>query len=87
MTEAKRYSYSNTNRGLEAHLPFVRTQLINLDRKIKASALLDTGSSVNVLPYDAGLQFPVILGQVNFFQQFRVLFDGKSRFFELTLNE
>ena len=134
MTEAKRFSYSKAIPGVAGSLPFVRMALVNRDQMIRVSALVDSGSTVNVLPHDVGLQLglvweeqdfpldvvgvlrgsrtygvlltggieafppvrlafawtrktseeiPVILGQVNFFQEFRVSFDGKTQTFEL----
>ena len=137
MTEPQRFAYSRKDAGVRGGLPFIRMELLHRDRTIQVSALVDSGSTVNVLPYDVGLQLglvweeqdfpldvvgvlgaspafgvllagdieafppvrlafawtrktseevPVILGQVNFFQEFRVSFDGRTQTFELALN-
>ncbi|MGB3238462.1 MAG: hypothetical protein WBB29_09215 [Geitlerinemataceae cyanobacterium] len=36
-------------------MPYLPLKLTNGDRSIEVTALLDTGASVNVLPYDFGL--------------------------------
>ena len=43
-----RYSFNTA-------LPFLPIELINKNKAIKAEALLDSGSTVNVLPYSLGL--------------------------------
>ena len=137
MTEPQRFSYSTAETGGKRGLPFVRLTLLHRDRRTQVSALVDSGASVNVLPYDVGVQLglawdeqdfpldvvgvlrgspaygvllsgevgafplvrlafawtrktsaetPVILGQVNFFQEFKVSFDGKAQTFEIALN-
>ena len=57
MTEAKQYQYSHEadiagDHGYQAHLPI---QLFYKNRELACSALLDTGSTVNVLPYEVGV--------------------------------
>lgn len=42
--------------GAASLLPYLPLTLINDDRRVDASGLLDTGSTVNVMPYDLGLQ-------------------------------
>lgn len=112
---------------LQQGLPFVPITLAHSGRSISVNALIDSGSTINLLPSDIGLQLglswdsqnfpltfvgnlrgvpahgivlrgqlgafppvklafawvemhsskmPVILGQINFFQIFRVCFDG-----------
>ncbi len=131
----QRFSYSRPNfPGFNEGLPFLPITLENTGRSISCSGLVDSGSTVNVLPYDIGLnlgliweiqefyipligilknepaygvilsgkvepftvsklvfawtrktsdEVPLILGQTNFFQEFRVSFDGKSGIFEI----
>lgn len=118
-----------------AGMPFVSLTLSYQDRSIEVSALVDSGASVSVLPYDVGLELglnweaqkvpaplwvnvkdaqawgvvvtgrinpfpqfplvfawtrktsqevPILLGQTNFFQTFKVLFDGQAGTFTLT---
>lgn len=137
MTEPQRFSYSTAEAGVKGGLPFVRMTLIHRDQRTQVSALVDSGATVNVLPYEVGVQLglvweeqdfpldvvgvlrgspaygvllsgevgafppvrlafawtrksseevPVILGQVNFFQEFRAWFDGRAQIFELTPN-
>ena len=137
MTEPQRFPYSARDTGGKGSLPFVRITLLRGDQRTEVSALVDSGATVNVLPYDVGLdlglaweeqdfpldvvgvlrgspaygvllsgeigafpsvrlafawtrkaseEVPVILGQVNFFQEFRVSFDGRAQTFELARN-
>ena len=137
MLRPAQFRYSAPTPGVVGGLPLVQMELSHRGPTIQVSALVDSGSTVNVLPYDVGLQlglvweeqdfpldvvgvlqgsaaygilltgeiatFPpvrlafawtrktsdevrVILGQVNFFQVFRVSFDGRAQMFELTLN-
>ncbi|PIE34967.1 hypothetical protein CSA56_06085 [candidate division KSB3 bacterium] len=115
-------------------LPYVDVTLTYHDQSISRPALVDSGSTLNVLPHDIGFELgldwdaqtfpiemegvlrrvpafaiqltaqigefpsfqlhfawlrrtsatlPIILGQMNFFQQFQVIFNGRSGFFEL----
>ena len=49
--------------GAASRLPYLPLFLASQGRTISALALLDTGSSVNVLPYDAGLQLGALWEQ------------------------
>jgi hypothetical protein len=118
--------------GETSYVPYLPISLLFEDRSISASGLLDTGSSVNVLPYEIGLQLglnwndcktsillagnladfpakgvilsaildrfapvtlvfawtqsqgvPLILGRINFFQEFDVCFYGSQLIFEI----
>ncbi len=44
------------NVGLSSTMPYLPITLSYQDRDLEAMALLDTGASVNVLPYEVGLQ-------------------------------
>lgn len=44
-------------------LPCVPVVLTNQGRSMTVTALLDTGATVNVLPYDVGLQLGMVWGQ------------------------
>lgn len=46
--------------GRSVIMPYLPLTLTNSDRSIEVTALLDTGASVNVLPYDIGRQLGVI---------------------------
>jgi hypothetical protein len=136
---AERFSYSHGEavQDVNGGLPFVPITLTYRDQTVQVSALVDSGSTVNVLPYDVGVQLGliweeqdfsldvvgvlrgapaygilligeiepfspvrlafvwtrktseevrVILGQVNFFQEFKVSFDGKVQTFDLLPN-
>jgi hypothetical protein len=48
------YSDDRATSGLQANLPFVPTTLSYREQLIQVPALIDSGSSVNVLPYDIG---------------------------------
>ena len=120
--------------GFAGGMPFVNIKLSANDRELPASALVDSGSALNVLPHDIGLELgfvwekqtfpldltgslkglkayavlvqaeidpfpatnlafawvnkpgpgiPVLLGQVNFFQEFSVHFYGYRQFFDI----
>ena len=134
---SQRYQFTPSKAfpGLRGGLPFVDISLTHKGQGLHVSGLVDSGSTINVLPYDYGLQlgldwhsqdlplqgvgyleeipsyavllqgqvdpFPpvllvfmwtrrtsdeisLILGQVNFFEYFRVVFDKTDGFFELT---
>jgi hypothetical protein len=134
----QRFQYTKSQKfpGL-AGMPFLSLKLTNQTHTVSVRALADSGATVNVLPYDIGLQLgliwevqripaplwgtlhdiqawgvrvigqvepfpasplvfawtqktsqeiPVILGQTNFFQIFKVAFDGKVGTFEIILN-
>lgn len=62
MLDGKRFPFiERTNSlGLSSTLPYLPTTLTYRDRSIEAMALLDTGASVNVLPYEVGLQLGAV---------------------------
>lgn len=62
MLDGKRFPFvERTNSlGLSSTLPYFAIGLTYRDRSVEAMALLDTGASVNVLPYDIGLQLGVV---------------------------
>lgn len=62
MLDGKRFPFiERTNSlGLSSTLPYLAIALTYRDRSVEATALLDTGASVNVLPYDIGLQLGVV---------------------------
>ncbi len=131
---AKQFSYTQSAAfsKLDSGLPFLQISLIRGEQTILVPALVDSGASISVLPYDVGLQlglewenqtypidltillqgasaygvvlmgkidpFPavplafawtqrndsrLILGQLNFFQQFDVFFYGSKNRFEI----
>ena len=138
MTEPQGFPYTAAGTTWRGGLPFLPITLLHGDQRLEVFALVDSGATVNVLPYDVGLdlglaweeqdfaldvvgvlrgspaygvllsgeigafppvrlafawtrktsdEVPVILGQVNFFQEFRVSFDGRGQTFELARNE
>lgn len=142
MTEPQKFPYSTSESITTGDLPFIPVALLLGDRWKEVNALVDSGATVNVLPYDIGLELglaweeqdfaldlvgllrgspafgvvcsveigsfapvrlafawtrktsqevPAILGQINFFQEFRVSFDGRAQTpeiarYPLTLN-
>jgi len=58
MNQAMRFNFKSDQIDLNQHsgLPFLPLQLNLNTNSITTSALLDTGSAVNVMPYDIGLQ-------------------------------
>ncbi len=62
MLDAKRFPFiERTNSlGLSSTLPYLPIALTYRNRSVEAMALLDTGASVNVLPYEIGLQLGAV---------------------------
>ena len=56
MSDNQRYFYQQINQsiGEASYLPFLPITLINNSNSLNASGLLDTGATVNVLPYHIG---------------------------------
>ena len=55
MTEPQRFPYSAADTGGKGGLPFVPVTLLHGDQRTQVPALVDSGATVNVLPYDVGL--------------------------------
>ena len=62
MLDGKRFPFiERTNSlGLSSTLPYLPITLTYRNRSVEAMALLDTGASVNVLPYEIGLQLGAV---------------------------
>jgi hypothetical protein len=62
MLDGKRFPFiERTNSlGLSSTLPYLPITLTYSNRSVEAMALLDTGASVNVLPYELGLQLGAV---------------------------
>lgn len=135
MSNSQRFSFTKRqdNFGRSVLMPYLPTILTYRDHSLEVMALLDTGASVNVLPYEIGLQLgafweeqtitiplsgnlastearglivsgsissfspvllafawtqltnlPVILGQMNFFDEFNVCFYRHNLAFEIS---
>ncbi|RUT08900.1 hypothetical protein DSM106972_009530 [Dulcicalothrix desertica PCC 7102] len=58
MLEGKRFSFTErrSNLGVSSNMPYLPLTLAYNKRSLQALGLLDTGASVNVLPYNVGLQ-------------------------------
>jgi len=58
VAEAERYSFTELEPSLGAasYMPLLPLSLLHNDQRITVSALLDTGSTVNVLPFNLGAQ-------------------------------
>ena len=136
MTLKKRFKFIEKSNSLGeiSFVPYLPFNLSSPNNSISVSGLLDTGASVNVLPYEIGLQLglnwdhyntsvtlagnlanfpakgvilsatidpfvpitlvfawtqakniPLLLGRINFFQEFDVCFYGSQLAFELTV--
>ena len=136
MTLKKRFKFIEKSNSLGeiSFVPYLPFNLSSPNNSISVSGLLDTGASVNVLPYEIGLQLglnwdnyntsvtlagnlanfpakgvilsatidpfvpitlvfawtqakniPLLLGRINFFQEFDVCFYGSQLAFELAL--
>jgi hypothetical protein len=62
MMDGQRYSFTERTDGLGQKLlmPYLPIILTNGNKALEVMALLDTGASVNVLPYDVGVQLGAI---------------------------
>ena len=62
MLEGKQFSFiERTNSaGLSSTMPYLPIKLTYRDQVLETMALLDTGASVNVLPYEVGLQLGAV---------------------------
>jgi len=58
MTKSQRFSYQQINQkiGEAGYLPFLPITLVNGHNSLTVSGLLDSGATVNVLPYNLGRQ-------------------------------
>jgi hypothetical protein len=134
MSDKRRFPFSQKSNSLGevSYVPYLNFSLLGRQDSILVSGLLDTGASVNVLPYEIGLQLglnwenyhtsviltgnlakfpakgvilsatvdrfetvalafawtqarniPLILGRINFFQEFDVCFYGSQLAFEI----
>jgi hypothetical protein len=62
MLDAQRYSFieRTDSFGRSVIMPYLPLTLTLGDRSVEVTALLDTGASVNVLPYEIGLQLGAV---------------------------
>ena len=62
MAEARRFPYKEIDRsaGTASSLPYIPLTLTYQDTSLSTEGLLDTGSAVNVLPYDVGLELGAV---------------------------
>ncbi|MEM6404847.1 MAG: hypothetical protein AAF757_32260 [Cyanobacteria bacterium P01_D01_bin.116] len=62
MLEGHRFSFTERTDsfGEVSTMPYLRLTLSNGNKSLEVMALLDTGASVNVLPYEIGLQLGAV---------------------------
>lgn len=62
MRDGQRYSFTERidSSGRSVIMPYLPLILALGDRSVEVTALLDTGASVNVLPYEIGLQLGAV---------------------------
>lgn len=62
MLDGQRYSFTERidSLGRSVIMPYIPLTLTLSDRSLEVTALLDTGASVNVLPYEIGLQLGAV---------------------------
>ncbi|MBD2336171.1 retroviral-like aspartic protease [Calothrix sp. FACHB-156] len=62
MIEGKRFPFIERSNalGLSSRMPYLPLTLIYKNQSIEVMGLLDTGASVNVLPYEIGLQLGAV---------------------------
>jgi hypothetical protein len=58
----KRFAYVEADQllGVASSLPYAPIMLQMGDRKVQVSALIDSGSTLNVLPFDVGLKLGAV---------------------------
>ncbi len=87
------YSQSQAFPDFQGGLPFLPITLSNMAQSVSVSALADSGTSVNVLPYDIGIQLgliwetqnyllPSLTGRLRDSPAFGVLLEGQVNPFE-----
>ena len=62
MIDAQRFPYKiiDTSLGMVDRMPYLPWTLSLKGQSLNAEGLLDTGASVNVLPYELGLQLGLV---------------------------
>jgi hypothetical protein len=63
MLDKQRYSFTertDDSLGRSVIMPYIPLTLTLGDRSVEVTALLDTGASVNVLPYEIGIQLGAV---------------------------
>jgi hypothetical protein len=62
MLDKQRYSFTERtdSLGKSVIMPYIPLTLTLGDRSVEVTALLDTGASVNVLPYEIGIQLGAV---------------------------
>ena len=62
MLEGKRYSFieKRNSQGIPINMPYLPLTLNYGNRSLEVMGLLDTGASVNVIPFDIGLQLGAV---------------------------
>jgi hypothetical protein len=62
MVNAQKFSYKiiDSSLGMVDRMPYLPLTLISNGKSLNTEGLLDTGASVNVLPYELGLQLGLI---------------------------
>lgn len=62
MLEGKRFPFieSTSSLGLSSVLPYLPITLTSRNRSVEVMALLDKGATVNVLPYEIGIQLGAV---------------------------
>jgi hypothetical protein len=62
MLEGKQFSFieRRNNLGISSSMPYLPLTLTYNNRSVQVMGLLDTGASVNVLPYNMGLQLGAV---------------------------
>ncbi|MDY6804880.1 MAG: retroviral-like aspartic protease [Cyanobacteriota bacterium] len=68
MDNSRRYSFlpKRDEFGVVSHVPFLPLTLIYRDISVEVMGLLDTGASVNVLPYNVGLELGAVWEEQTF---------------------
>ena len=62
MLEGKQFPFIEraNSAGLSSTMPYLPIKLTYRDQAVETMALLDTGASVNVMPYEVGLQLGAV---------------------------
>ena len=80
--KTQRFSYTPSPMFPELHsgLPYIPITLLYGEQTLKGSALVDSGASISVLPYDLGLQLGLIWEKQTYPLDLTILFQGASTY-------
>lgn len=78
----RRFTYTASTMFPELHsgLPYMPITLLHGEQAIKVTGLVDSGASISVLPYDAGLQLGLVWETQTYPLDLTILFQGSPTY-------